>query len=229
MARGIDNNNPGNIKKTGNWRAWQGLAPEDQQKDPTFIVFTSAVWGLRAMACTLITYYDKRLAPDGSKIDTLDEIIGRWAPAADSNNTSAYASDVEKQTGHGALDVLNMHTYADIRPLLEAIVRHENGQQPYSAAQFDQALTLAGVVKPIAPLLNKKVIGATVATASAVVQQTVAQVQPVWDGLNKAGFKLNIAWLLNAHVVYGAVSLAIVGGVGFAVYDIYRRHRAMVA
>lgn len=218
--RGIKNNNPGNIRKIGNWRAWQGIAPDEQQMDADFIVFKAPVWGIRAIAGTLITYYDKRLAADGSKIDTIGEIIDRWAPAADKNNTSAYASDVENRTGHAALDSLNLHDYTDMRPLVEAIVWHENGQQPYSSSQIDQALQLAGIAKPTpAVFSNPKVTGPAIAATATVAAQTVGQVQSIWDSLNAMG--------IGANIVFGLLGVLAIGGLLYAAYDIWKSHRAM--
>ncbi|MGL5156229.1 MAG: hypothetical protein ACRC9G_08020, partial [Aeromonas veronii] len=87
QPRGIRRNNPGNIE----WGSpWQGLAkPEDYPAD-RFAAFISPVWGIRAIAITLITYQDKRKANDGSRIDSVREVVERWAPSFE-NNTQAYA------------------------------------------------------------------------------------------------------------------------------------------
>ena len=58
-ARGIRNNNPGNIDR--NATKWQGMA--DKQDDPRFIVFTSPQYGIRAMARVLLTYQSKYTSP----------------------------------------------------------------------------------------------------------------------------------------------------------------------
>ncbi|HCQ3021998.1 TPA: hypothetical protein OHP99_004980, partial [Escherichia coli] len=63
--RGIRNNNPGNLDKGS---PWQGLAANPDE--PRFCTFKDPVWGIRALAVTLITYHDKRRAKDGSSIDT---------------------------------------------------------------------------------------------------------------------------------------------------------------
>ncbi len=53
-ARGIRNNNPGNIRKGDNW---QGLAAE--QTDEAFCVFRSAEYGIRALVKVLLNYEKK--------------------------------------------------------------------------------------------------------------------------------------------------------------------------
>lgn len=41
-----------------------------------------------------------------------------------------------------------MHDYAVLRPLVPAIIKHENGQQPYTNAEMDAGLVLASVETP---------------------------------------------------------------------------------
>ena len=114
QPKGIRRNNPGNIE----WGSpWQGLAdPKDYPPD-RFAAFVSAVYGIRALARTLITYYDKRKANDGSKIDSLQEIVERWAPASDNNNVDAYARQLAKLLpGIGPKDeTLNLHDPVQLR------------------------------------------------------------------------------------------------------------------
>lgn len=152
QPKGIRRNNPGNIE----WGSpWQGLAdPKDYPQD-RFAAFVSAVYGIRALARTLITYYDKRKANDGSKIDSLQEIVERWAPASDNNNVDAYARQLAKLLpGIGPKDeTLNLHDPVQLRAVVEGIILHENGRGPlktpntwYPAEVIDEALRRAGVV-----------------------------------------------------------------------------------
>lgn len=78
---------------------------------------------------TLITYHDKRRAKDGSSIDTIREVIERWAPPNE-NNTDAYINEVSKAVGVTADMIIDLHDYDILRPLVEAIIRHENGRGP---------------------------------------------------------------------------------------------------
>lgn len=84
-TRGIRNNNPANIRRGCNWK---GLAKT--QTDREFCQFTTMTWGVRALLVTLRTYVVKH------HLHTVREIINRWAPPSDGNNTEAYIKFVEK-------------------------------------------------------------------------------------------------------------------------------------
>lgn len=84
-TRGIRNNNPANIRRGCNWK---GLIR--QQKDKEFCQFVSMSWGIRALLITLRTYVKKH------HLHTVREIITRWAPPSDRNNTEKYIEFVEK-------------------------------------------------------------------------------------------------------------------------------------
>src|SRR3546814_16729045 len=88
IPRVIRLNNPGNIEHGA---PWEGLDPRN--RDPRFCGFVSPEYGIRAIVRVLITYYDKRRARDGSRIDTVRELVERWAPAVE-KNTDAYANPV---------------------------------------------------------------------------------------------------------------------------------------
>ena len=92
IPRGIRNNNPLNIRKGA---SWQGLATA--QTDPSFCVFKSMVYGLRAAHKLLrnyITGFDGKTKP----CETLDSIIKRWAPPTE-NSTQKYIDFVAKEVG----------------------------------------------------------------------------------------------------------------------------------
>ncbi|WP_312395778.1 structural protein [Stutzerimonas kunmingensis] len=151
QPRGIRNYNPGNIERNGT--RWQGMAVA--QADSRFIVFSHPVWGIRAIARTLITYQDARRARDGSRIDSVREIIERWAPAHE-NDTDAYAKQVAKALGIGPDDeTVDVYDFATMRALVQAIVRHENGPGPlpggnwYGDALIAEGLALAGILEGV--------------------------------------------------------------------------------
>lgn len=152
QPRGIRNYNPGNIERNGT--RWQGMAL-DQSGDTRFIVFSHPVWGVRAIARTLITYQDARRARDGSRIDSVREIIERWAPARE-NNTAAYAKQVAKALGIGPDDeTVDVYDYPTMRALVQAIIRHENGPGPLPGGQWygpgliAEGLALAGILEGV--------------------------------------------------------------------------------
>jgi len=130
--RGIRNNNPGNIERTST--QWQGMA-HDQSGDDRFIVFSDPVFGIRAMARTLGNY--QRL----HGIDTVYGIINRWAPAEDDNDTVSYAAHVADQLGVSEFDSISISHY--LPELIPAIIKHENGTQPYSDSTIQRGIALA--------------------------------------------------------------------------------------
>lgn len=116
-SRGLRNNNPGNIVRTGT--AWQGMAP-DQSADSRFIVFIAPEFGIRAMARVLKNYI-------ANGFTTVESIINRWAPPAE-NDTGAYVRAVASQLGVNPNAPIGA---AQMPALIAAIIKHENGQQPY--------------------------------------------------------------------------------------------------
>jgi hypothetical protein len=129
MTRGLRNNNPGNIRK--NSTQWQGLATS--QTDPDYFIFVNATYGIRALAKTLNTYMSNY------GLNTIDGIINRWAPPSE-NDTAAYIDDVESETG---IDRNAKLTGDDLPAVVSAIIKHENGVNPYSDATIEGAVALA--------------------------------------------------------------------------------------
>lgn len=198
IPRGIRNNNPGNIRR--NRDPWQGLA--ERQGDVEFFTFKTPIYGIRALARTLITYQDKY------DLRSIRQIISRWAPPVE-NNTNAYVRAVVADTELDADQLLDLHRFDHLKPLLTAIIQHENGQQPYTDAQITKALVLAGV-EPEAPSLQKTrtVKGgqaATAATAGLGVVEAIQQtIDPARDALMGLAPYLEAAkWLLLAVTLIG--------------------------
>jgi len=91
LPRGIRNNNPLNIRRSGD--KWQGL--KTLQEDKEFFQFETIEWGWRAAFVILCkTYYGKY------KLKTIRDIVSRWAPPKE-NNTPAYIRHVSDYTGIG--------------------------------------------------------------------------------------------------------------------------------
>lgn len=132
VPRGIRNRNPGNIRKSRD--RWKGLA--SLQSDPAFFVFETPLWGIRAMAVILRNYQRRH------GLKSLAQIIGRWAPAAE-NDTAGYVAAVSKAIGVEPRAPVDLRDGATLRPLIAAIVRHENGLQPYDLETIDLAIDLA--------------------------------------------------------------------------------------
>lgn len=175
-SRGIRNHNPGNIRKSKD--KWQGLA--EKQTDKEFFVFEKPSYGIRALAKVLITYQDKY------NLQTIWEIINRYAPKSE-NPTSKYAQNLAEWTGFGMDQKLNLHTFEHLEPLVKAIIRQENGEQPYTEGQITKGLVLAGV-EPLDQALNKSrtIKGAKISSASVgltvaseALQEVSTQIEPL--------------------------------------------------
>lgn len=128
MTRGIRNNNPGNIRRG---QKWQGLAP--QQTDAAFDQFISPYWGIRALAKTLKTYQVKH------GLNTIAGVIERWAPPNE-NITSAYVDSVAKHVGIAPNAVIDLNNINTLALIANAIIKHENGINPYSAEEVLSAV-----------------------------------------------------------------------------------------
>jgi hypothetical protein len=143
QTRGYRNHNPGNIdwNPKNKWQGQNGI--ELTGSPPRFATFQSPEYGIRAMAMLLTTYQDRH------NLRTIRRIITRWAPGNE-NNSDAYVSAVARAMGvPSESHILDMHDYADLRPLIEAIITHELGGQPYPESVIDEGLRLAGVPKPV--------------------------------------------------------------------------------
>ncbi|MEX5341419.1 structural protein P5 [Pseudomonas sp. I2] len=143
-ARGIRNNNPGNIDFNPR-NAWQGqLGLEMGVAKPRFARFDTPENGIRALGKLLINYRGKDGMPGvgGKGIDTVLETINRWAPANE-NDTQAYASAVAKRLGVRTTAPINIKDPATLRVFVESIIIHENGGNPYKATVIDEGVRRA--------------------------------------------------------------------------------------
>lgn len=130
--RGIRNNNPGNIKQTG--IAWNGAVPGT---DPNFVAFNSPEAGIRALALNAQHLQER----DGAQ--TVGDLISKWAPESDGNDTQAYIGAVSKQMGIDPGTPLDLQDPKQLTALTEAIITHENGKNPYSQQQVEAGVQAA--------------------------------------------------------------------------------------
>jgi hypothetical protein len=173
--RGIRNNNPGNIRHSTGMK-WQGLRAT--QTDENFLQFQSPEYGVRAIAKTLITYYEKRTARDGSKIDTIKEVIDRWAPPTE-NNTVSYAKYVSDILNIGVNDTIDIYDYGTMKALVIGIVGQENYGYKYPEAVIDKGIALAGIEPPKKSLKKSRTLaGGSIIAAGAVVQEAKTELAP---------------------------------------------------
>ena len=128
MIRGFRNNNPGNIK----WNAannWHGQVGKDKDG---FVIFDKTENGIDAIGELFDTYRRNGTV-------TLAQIINRFAPPDDSNDTSAYLSHVMQITGWPA-NYRPVREEGDYPALVGAIIKHENGVNPFPIAFVSESL-----------------------------------------------------------------------------------------
>ncbi len=129
--RGVRNNNPGNLEASSS-NPWVGQTGSDGR----FAKFETPEHGIRALGRNLISYQRQG-------IDTVSEIINRWAPPSDNNDTAAYIKSVCAQLGVKADQPLDASNPDTLQALCAAIIKHENGSQPYSKEQLSTGVSAA--------------------------------------------------------------------------------------
>ncbi|HCS65463.1 MAG TPA: hypothetical protein DIW64_16135 [Cellvibrio sp.] len=127
--RGIRNNNPLNIEwnSVNNWVGQTG-------SDGRFSIFDKPENGIRAGAKILDSYAKRG-------INTIQKIIETWAPATE-NNVKAYVDHVCRIMGRSPGSVV-VKMSGDYVPLIAAMIKHENGKQPYSLATIQAGVSAA--------------------------------------------------------------------------------------
>jgi len=136
MPRGIRNHNPGNVRWDGRTK-WQHQVGADELG---YMIFDGPEWGIRAGIRDLLTGFRR------DQEDTIREIICEWAPPSE-NDTLSYISSVSQRTGWDPDEELAAvgvdPTPHVLEKLFEAIIYHENGQQPYAPWVIAKGVELA--------------------------------------------------------------------------------------
>lgn len=127
--RGIRNNNPLNIRKG---QSWLGLCPT--QTDANFCQFRSMELGIRA-ACKIIQTYIRK-----HHLTTVREIIYRWAPPTDGNDTGSYVRQVCKRAYYLPETCIDANDPKQLTRLLQAMAYVENG------VELDHQVVFSGVM-----------------------------------------------------------------------------------
>ena len=116
MSRGIDNCNPGNIRRS----RVRYRGERHPSTDASFKQFESMAWGYRAMFVLLHTYATKH------KCRTLREIINRYAPPSE-NFTDGYIRCVANATHISADEPISTTDGATMTAVIAAMSAVENG------------------------------------------------------------------------------------------------------
>lgn len=126
--RGLRNNNPGNLVITN--IKWNGKIPVEKNTDGKFEQFVDAFSGIRAM------FSDLRGDIEKDKLNTIRKLITSYAPPHE-NLTEKYIASVSSQINLAENKLITPSHYL---PLMKAIIKHENGIQPYSDAEIVRAM-----------------------------------------------------------------------------------------
>ena len=115
-ARGLRNNNPGNIIISTD-----DFIGEVKSTDKKFKKFATVVYGYRAMFCILHTKIVRH------KMNTIRMIIESWAPEEDGNDTEGYIRNVCSFSKINENRIIDIRNEDDMCAIGAAISRQENG------------------------------------------------------------------------------------------------------
>lgn len=138
VARGLRNNNPGNLIRTT--IAWQGKIPHPKNTDKNFEQFENVHFGLRAMLKDLINDINKGK-------NTVKLLITEYAPPSE-NNTNAYINSVAKTLGVSPTQRLTQINSKFLLNLVRAILQVELGKDHSLITDSDivKSITMLGEV-----------------------------------------------------------------------------------
>ena len=136
-TRGERSNNPTNLNYLPNspWRGQIGLeiVPPGKSYKPRFGRYDTAHNGIRAGGKQLLAYQQR------DALRTIRQMINRWAPPADMNDTSAYVKAVCNACQAGPDDYYPISALSKLQALVTAIIRQENGRVIYDADEIRDA------------------------------------------------------------------------------------------
>ena len=119
QARGIRNNNPGNIRNSER-NDWKGEVSKADKKDQVFEEFETMSDGVRAMM-RLLQKYQRSY-----NLHTVKEIVERWAPRNE-NDTAAYVRTACKEMQMPECCGLDLTDKGTMCALVDAMCYVENG------------------------------------------------------------------------------------------------------
>lgn len=110
MSRGIRNNNPANIIRGSKWSGLSQIQP-----DSKFCTFIKVEFGVRALIYLLLRYYRDY------KLYSVRDIISRFAPPIDGNNTEEYIYKISNLLYVTDTEHLNLKSYYTLFSLCKHI------------------------------------------------------------------------------------------------------------
>lgn len=123
--RGVRNCNPGNIRlpKEENMEKDKFIGELRPSRDKSFRTFVNMAYGYRAM------HYLLRRYKNSYQLNTLEQMIYRWAPPKDNNKTEVYVDFVAKRSGIGRDQIVDVSNMTVMCRIVEAMTVMENGKK----------------------------------------------------------------------------------------------------
>ncbi|HAG0017549.1 TPA: hypothetical protein G8O67_004935 [Salmonella enterica] len=130
-VRGVRNNNPGNLEYSA--QGWDGeLTP-----DGKFSRFDTPEHGIRALAKNMRTYQSKH------DLNTVAQMISKFAPPKDHNDTPTYIKAVAGMMGVDPNQRIDTSDVDTLTKLVNGIITVENGSNPYTPQQVSDGVLAA--------------------------------------------------------------------------------------
>lgn len=130
-VRGVRNNNPGNLVYSE--QGWDGeLTP-----DGKFSRFDTPEHGIRALAKNMRTYQNKH------DLNTVAQMISKFAPPEDHNDTPTYIKAVAGMMGVDPNQRIDTSDADTLTKLVNGIITVENGSNPYTGQQISDGVLAA--------------------------------------------------------------------------------------
>ncbi|EAA9299649.1 hypothetical protein BHZ80_07575 [Salmonella enterica] len=130
-VRGVRNNNPGNLVASN--QGWDG----ELTSDGKFSRFDTPEHGIRALAKNMRTYQNKH------DLNTVSQMISKFAPPEDHNDTPTYIKAVAGMMGVDPEQRIDTSDVGTLTKLVNSIITVENGSNPYTSQQISDGVLAA--------------------------------------------------------------------------------------
>lgn len=130
-VRGVRNNNPGNLVASN--QGWDG----ELTSDGKFSRFDTPEHGIRALAKNMRTYQNRH------DLNTVSQIISKFAPPEDHNDTATYIKAVSGMMGVDPEQHIDTSDAGTLTKLVNSIITVENGSNPYTSQQISDGVLAA--------------------------------------------------------------------------------------
>jgi hypothetical protein len=141
QPRGIRNNNPLNLEAVPGQQGLKG-------SDGRFGVYGSMEEGVASNLNQLLLYQDR------DHLNTIQGIVGKWAPAGE-NDPNSYAAFVAQKMGLGVNDKIDLHDPKIAQAVIAAMAQKENGKR-ISEASIAQGVSMRlGTPAPAVQMADK--------------------------------------------------------------------------